>query len=86
MFITTIEVQKTHYINSTTEWLESWSADTESESINLAIKSAETEFDVRAEDIVSIVTREVEEDLLTRYPNALEQIEILKKDYLDYCG
>jgi|CoawatStandDraft_6_1074263.scaffolds.fasta_scaffold296151_1 hypothetical protein len=41
-----------------------------------------TEFDVKVDDIV---TREVEEDLLTRYPNALEQIEILKKDYLDYC-
>ena len=54
MFITTIEVQN----GSTTESLESWDGNTESESVNRAIKSAEGQH-ITADAIVSIITKQV---------------------------
>ena len=54
MFITTIEVQN----GSKTESLESWNGDTESESVNRAIKSSEKQ-NVSANSIVSIITKQV---------------------------
>jgi|TARA_B110000196_G_C20943251_1_gene565627 hypothetical protein len=54
MFITTIEIQN----GSSTESLESWDGNTESESVNRAIKSAD-EQNVSADSIVSITTKQV---------------------------
>jgi len=54
MFITTIEVQN----GLNTESLESWDGNTESESVNRAITSAEAQ-NVTADTIVSITTKQV---------------------------
>jgi len=52
MFITTIEIKN----GSTIESLESWDGDTEKESVDRAIKSAE-EQNISANSIISITTK-----------------------------